>query len=88
MSTFLSLIHIFRLLQAFASFAPETGTGVVPINAKCKIRQRQKIDPVSILQNIQIPITGTDPDHIGNAASLPCCRPHPEHIMIAPLNIH
>ena len=52
-----------------------------------KGRQRQHIDAVSILQNIQISITDTVSDHSCDAGFLPRSSSHPHNIMISPLNI-
>ena len=69
------------------TFQGKTGTRVIFVCIQRKISQWKKIDSVAILQNIQIAITCADSDYICNTAFLSCCRPHPEYIMIPPLNI-
>ena len=80
-------LHL-RLIRPLRSFQRKTGAGIVFVHAKRKCRKRKKIDPIPVFQNIQIPITCTDPDHIGNTGLLPCCRSHPENIMVSPLDIN
>ena len=61
---------------------------IIRIGRNGKGRQRKQIDPISILQNVKIPISCTDTDHIRNTASLSGRSSHPQHVMISPLNIH
>ena len=80
----------FHLLGVVYSAALQlkAGTGILSVCIHCKGCQRKKIDSVTVLQNVKISVTGADANHIGNAPSLPCCRPHPQDIMVSPLNIH
>ena len=70
------------------SFQPETGTGVISISIHRKRSKRQQIDAISVFKDIQIAVSCTDTDHIGNASPLPGGGTHPQHIMISPLNIN
>ena len=49
--------------------------------------QRYQVDAIALFQSIQIAVTGRIADHSGDAGHIPCCRPHPDHIMVAPLNV-
>ena len=49
--------------------------------------QRKHVDPIAVLQNIQVSIADTVSYYCGNAGSLSHCRPHPHNIMVSPLNI-
>ena len=77
-----------RLLICIRSLQCKTGTGIVSVGVQGKVRQRKQVNAVPILQNVEIPIPCTDADHICNAAELPCCRPHPQHIVVSPLYVH
>ena len=68
-------------------FQGKAGTGIRLIDTHGKRRQRQEIDAVPVLQNIQIPIARADPDGVGNTAPLPRRGAHPQHIMVPPLDI-
>ena len=65
----------------------EDRAGVVLIGLQGQGGQGQHIDAVAILQNVQIPVTGTDTKDGGDAGHLTGSRSHPEDIMIAPLDI-
>ena len=80
-------LHLLGIVNPAASQL-KTGAGILPVSIHCKGCQRKEVNSIAVLQNVKISITGTDPDHIGNAPSLPCCRPHPQNIMVSPLNIH
>ena len=49
--------------------------------------QRKHVDPIAVLQNIQVSIADAVSYNCGNAGSLSHCRPHPHNIMISPLDI-
>ena len=66
----------------------ETAAGVVSVHIHGECGKRQKIDPISLLQDIQIAVSCADPDHIGDTAALACCRAHPQYVMISPLDVH
>ena len=66
----------------------KAATWIIPICVQCKCSKRQEVNSIAILQNLQICISCTDADNICNTALLSCCRPHPEHVMISPLDIH
>ena len=61
---------------------------IIPVNSIGKVCQRHQIDTIIIFQRVQVAITGTDTDHIGNAGRMAAGCSHPEHIMIAPLDIN
>ena len=51
----------------------------------CKGNQ---IDPVALLQCVQIPIPRRSPQNRGNTGKMPAGGSHPDNIVISPLNIH
>ena len=69
------------------AFQRKTGTWVGLIHPDGERSQRQKVDAVPVLQNVQVAVPGADPDGIGNTAPLSRGRAHPEHVMVSPLDI-
>ena len=82
------LVRQFRYPSVRNISSKEAFAGIVPICSHGKCGQRQQIDSVSFFQNIQVPIPRADADHIGDASPLACGSTHPQHVMIAPLDIH
>ena len=68
-------------------FKLETGTGVISVGIQGKGCQRQQVDAVSVLQDIQVAVSGADADCIGNAPLLARGSPHPQHVVVSPLDI-
>ncbi len=66
----------------------KTCAGIVGITFHRQLGQRYQVDAVSVLEDIQIAVLGRDPDHIGDTGSAPGGCSHPDHIVVAPLNIH
>ena len=65
----------------------KTGAGVIFVISKGKGCQGQKINTISVFQNIQIGITGTNPNYRCHTTRLSCRCPQPENIVISPLDI-
>ena len=65
----------------------ETGARIASIGIQGKGCQRQQINAVTVLQDIQIAVSGTDADYICNTSLLTGSRTHPQHIMVPPLDI-
>ena len=80
-------LHLRLTDSIILSLQCKTGTWIRLIYSYGKRSQRQKVDAVPVLQDIQIPIARADPDRIGNTAPLPCRSAHPKHVMVSPLNI-
>ena len=80
-------LHFFRI-HSVGSFQFKTGAGIIPVYAQGKCRQREQVNAVPVFKDIQIAVSRTDADHIGNASSLSGGGAHPYHIMISPLDIH
>ena len=86
------LVHLhvqFRLAGAacIGSFKRKTGAGVIPVHVQGKCGQGQQVDPIPLLQDIQVAVSCADTDHIGNTPLLARSGAHPEHIMVSPLDI-
>ena len=65
----------------------KNGAGIVLIYIHGERGQRDHVDPVSILQYIQIIITDAVTDHSGDTGLLSRRCSHPHHVMISPLDI-
>ena len=86
------LVHLdvqfsFAGTACIGPFERETGAGVVPVHVQGKCGQRQQVNPIPLLQDIQVAVSCADTDHIGNTPLLPCRRAHPEHIVVSPLDV-
>ena len=68
-------------------FQFKSGAGIVLIYIHCKRGERDHVDPVSILQYVQIIIADAVTDHSGDTGLLSRRCSHPHHVMISPLDI-
>ena len=66
----------------------EAAARVIPVGMQRQRCQRDQVDAVIVLNGIQVAVLGADTDDVGNAGQLSCRCAHPQHIMIAPLDIH
>ena len=88
-----SLVHlhihpqVFRIVVRIVFDGKHITVGIF-ISFHGKGYQRYQIDSISVLQCIQIAITGSHPDDRGNTCQMSAGRSHPDHIMVPPLNIH
>ena len=62
-------------------------TGIILVTVQRKPCQRDEIDPVSVFQGVEIIVSGADPHHIGNTRPMSGRSPHPEDVVISPLDI-
>ena len=81
---------IYTGLPGFVAVALEgkAGTGVVAVMLHGIGCERQHVDPVAVLQYVQISVSGTysyDVAHAGYASD--SCT-HPQYVMIAPLYVY
>ena len=81
----LGILHIVLILVILHL---ERLARIVVIRHHGKARQRHEIDAVAILQNIKIAVFCGDAQHIRNTCLIARSRAHPQHIMVAPLDIH
>ena len=60
---------------------------IVTVSLQRKGHKGQHVDTVSVLQDIQIAIPQAEADHCSDTRLLSGSSPHPEHVVIAPLDI-
>ena len=65
----------------------ENRTRVILIGAHCKGYKRHKINAITLLQRTQVGISEADSQHICQAGLAAARRTHPNHIVVAPLNV-
>lgn len=80
-----SLLHIIILLPVIQL---ESLAAVLVIQRHSQPRQGDQVDPIALFQDVQIAILGTDTDDIGDTAGIARRSPHPQYVVIAPLNVH
>ena len=83
-------IHQSLFLAAFLFgriFQDKTLTRIIFIRIHRKGCKRHHIDSVSVLDQIQITIPYTGPDHRCDTCKLSGCSTHPDHIVVSPLNV-
>ena len=81
--------RIYRIVDILIqNMGGKSFTGVIPVGIGRKHGQRAQIYAVPILQNIKAVVADGNPKHIADTGRIPCDRPHPGDIMIAPLDIH
>ena len=81
-----TLIFVFHRV-AFQQFWHEFLAGVVAIDFHCKGCQRYEIDTVCLLDGRQIGIAQRQSQHVTDTGIITCTGTHPQHVVIAPLNI-
>ena len=60
---------------------------VVTIGIHRKCCQRNQVDAIAFFQRCQIGISQREPQHIADAGIVASCSTHPEHVMVAPLDV-
>ncbi len=83
----LDIEPVLRLGGCFPAFYLELDAGIILIHVQGKSGQWKQIDSVAILQDVKISIAGADSRDGGDAGKLACCRSHPDHVMVSPLDI-
>ena len=72
---------------AVLPFQPEERTGIIAVDPGGKRCQRDHIDAVSVLQNVEIPISRTNSENRGDTGQRSCGSSHPDNVMVAPADI-
>ena len=75
------------LLIRIAELGLEGLTGITAVDLHRQTRQGQHIDPIAALEGGRIGIAQGDTYRIGHAGGIADRSPHPEHIVIAPLEV-
>ena len=65
----------------------EDGARIIGIRIHCKSSQWKQIDSVSVFKRAQVAVAHGHTYHVGNTTIVTGSCPHPENIMISPLNI-
>ena len=60
---------------------------IIAVHIHCERGQRKEVDAVAVFQRRQITETQAHTDHIGNTSQVTGSRSHPQHIVVAPLDI-
>ena len=82
-------IHLLHPVLVRASrLDPEKLAGVILIGFQRKGCQRQHIDAVAVLQNVQIAVAGRKAYDRGYTGERPCRGAHPDNVVVAPGNVH
>ena len=76
------IIFLFPVIQF------KTAARFFVITVHCQSRKRHQIDPISILQQIQIAVFCGDADHVADQRLIARCCTHPRDIMVSPLDIN
>ena len=70
-----------------ARFGQEGRARVFPVFFHGEGSQRKQVDPVTVFERGQVAVAQGDPDHVGHAAFVAGCGPHPQDVVIAPLDV-
>ena len=65
----------------------EAFAGIVLIDAHGKHRQRPDVYPVAVLKEVVVVVAQADAHGVCDAAAVPRRGPHPENVVVAPLDI-
>ena len=66
----------------------KTGAGIPLVGAHGVGGKGQHVDAVTVFQNVEVSVAGTDANHVANAGDFSCGGAHPQDVMVSPLNVH
>ena len=82
-----ALQHLLGISAVLAAFCGKAFARIIAVRLESKGGKRKHIDAVAVLQHIEIAVVEADADRAGHARRLAGRSAHPEHIVVAPLDI-
>ena len=79
------LFGVLRLLGIH--FGGELRAGIVGVGLHCHRGEGEEVDPVAVLKGREVGVAERDAHDVGYAAVVAGGRAHPEHVVVAPLDV-